>query len=215
MTHLDRRQFNLLVGSGLAAGAGSALWPRRAKADAAKTITVLNWQGYGTDEAWALKEFGAATGIEVKHDYFNSEPEMLTKLRTNPGAYDVVLINSARTRQAQGESLIDPIDFAKVPNSKDLAPALRDHANINIDGKPYGVSWVWGINGLAVRRGGCDAQGRGEVVSHLQGTQDLGQRLLAGASPASALFARHRRQFDGARQIGAGHRRAVGGLPHQ
>jgi len=153
MTHLDRRQFNLLVGSSLAAGAGAGLWPRPAKADAGKTITVLNWQGYGTDEPWGLKEFAAATGIEVKHDYFNSEPEMLTKLRTNPGAYDVVLINSARTRQAQAEALIDPIDFSKVPNSKDLAPPLRGHSNINIDGKPFGIAWVWGINGLAVRRG--------------------------------------------------------------
>jgi spermidine/putrescine transport system substrate-binding protein len=58
---------------------------------------VLNWKGYGTDEAFALKAFADATGIAVEHDYFNAEAEMLTKLRTNPGAYDVVLINSART----------------------------------------------------------------------------------------------------------------------
>ena len=53
-------------------------------------IRVLNWQGYGTDEAWALEMFNEHTGIGVVHDYFNSEQEMLTKLRTNPGVYDVV-----------------------------------------------------------------------------------------------------------------------------
>ena len=26
----------------------------------------------------------------MAHDYYNSEPEMITKLRTNPGGYDVV-----------------------------------------------------------------------------------------------------------------------------
>ncbi|MEC8259305.1 MAG: spermidine/putrescine ABC transporter substrate-binding protein, partial [SAR324 cluster bacterium] len=51
----------------------------------AAEIRVLNWQGYGTDEAWALEMFKERTGIEVVHDYFNSEQEMLTKLRTNPG----------------------------------------------------------------------------------------------------------------------------------
>jgi spermidine/putrescine transport system substrate-binding protein len=63
-------------------------------------IRVLNWKGYGTDEAWAVAAFEEATGHTVVHDYFNSEQEMLTKLRTNPGAYDVVLINSAFTPQA-------------------------------------------------------------------------------------------------------------------
>jgi spermidine/putrescine transport system substrate-binding protein len=148
--HLDRRRFNLLVGAGVA-GAAAGLRPGRA--DAGKTITVLNWQGYGTDEAFALKNFQAATGIEVKHDYYNSEPEMITKLRTNPGAYDVALINSARDRQAQADGLIDPMDFSKVPNSKDLLPRLKNHANVNFDGKAWGVPWVWGMNALAVRKG--------------------------------------------------------------
>ena len=139
---ISRRHFNLLAGSA-AAGLLTAGWPRPAAA-AASEITVLNWKGYGTDEAFALKEFAAATGITVKHDYFNSEPEMLTKIRTNPGAYDVVLINSARTSQAQAEGLIDAIDLAAVPNAKDLAPALSGHANLTIGGKAYGVAWLWG-----------------------------------------------------------------------
>ncbi|HRX36896.1 MAG TPA: spermidine/putrescine ABC transporter substrate-binding protein, partial [Aestuariivirga sp.] len=57
----------------------------------AAEIRVLNWQGYGTDEAFAVEAFEKKTGTTVVHDYFTSEQEMLTKLRTNPGAYDVVL----------------------------------------------------------------------------------------------------------------------------
>jgi spermidine/putrescine transport system substrate-binding protein len=66
----------------------------------ADEIRVLNWQGYGTDLEWSIAAFTEATGHTVVHEYFNSEQEMLTKLRTNPGAYDVVLINSAFTPQA-------------------------------------------------------------------------------------------------------------------
>lgn len=144
---LHRRQ--VLAGMGAALVAPALVRPARA----AGRITVLNWQGYGTDEPWALANFKAATGIEVVSDYFSSEPEMLTKLRTNPGVYDVVLINSARTTQASGEGLLEPIDLARIRNAAALTPALRDNANLAEDGAVYGVSWVWGMNALGVREG--------------------------------------------------------------
>lgn len=146
----NRREFTSTLGLGLAAAA-VATWPRRSAA--AGSITVLNWQGYGTDLAAGLRQFKAAAGIDVEHDYYNAEPEMLTKLRTNPGAYDVVLVNSARDAQARAEGLIESIDLAKVANAAGLAPAFRAHPNILIDGKAYGVPWVWGMNALAVRTG--------------------------------------------------------------
>jgi spermidine/putrescine transport system substrate-binding protein len=140
MTVLTRRSAAIAVATCLvAAGAASA-----------DEIRVLNWQGYGTDEAWAVEAFTEATGVEVVHEYFNSEQEMLTKLRTNPGAYDVVLINSAFTPQAAAEGLIQPIDTAGMDNVGDLAPGLGDNPNLVIDGKTYGVAWVWGLTSFAV-----------------------------------------------------------------
>ena len=138
---LRRMATGLGLAAGLALAAGQA---------AAAEIRVLNWQGYGTDEAWALEAFTAETGVEVVHDYFNSEQEMLTKLRTNPGAYDVVLINSAFTRQAAEEGLIQPIDTAGMKNVADLSPNMRDNENLAFDGKTYGVAWVWGVTSFAV-----------------------------------------------------------------
>ena len=44
--------------------------------------------------------FKQKTGLDVVHDYFNSEQEMLTKLRTNPGTYDVVLMNTIYVMEA-------------------------------------------------------------------------------------------------------------------
>ena len=114
---------------GLALAFGSA--PARAGAD----LHVLNWQGYGTDEAWAVKDFEAKNGCKVVHDYFNSEEEMLTKLRTNPGTYDVVLVNSSYTAAAAKEGLLQPIDTSKITNWKNLTPKLRDSSYLNTDGK--------------------------------------------------------------------------------
>ena len=87
----NRRQF--LAGAS-ALGVAAVAAPRIVRA-AGGEVTVLNWQGYGTDEAWSVDAFHKATGNTVKHDYYNSESEMITKMRTNPGGYDVVLTNCA------------------------------------------------------------------------------------------------------------------------
>jgi spermidine/putrescine transport system substrate-binding protein len=146
---LSRRRF---VGGasalGLAAGtAGLIGVPKRAAA--AGEVKVLNWQGYGTDEAWAVEAFKAATGLDVVHDYYNSESEMITKIRTNPGAYDLVVTNCAWNGVVSAEGLIQPIDTGKISNWGDLNPAFRDSNLLNADGKTFGVSWVWGITSIA------------------------------------------------------------------
>lgn len=122
----------------------------------ADEIRVLNWQGYGTDLDWAVQEFTEATGFAVVHEYFNSEQEMLTKLRTNPGAYDVVMINAAFTAQAREEGLLLPVDVTAVPHyggiSEDFAanPSLRDGDTV------WGVPWTWGLTSFAINADSVD-----------------------------------------------------------
>jgi spermidine/putrescine transport system substrate-binding protein len=143
MNFVSKIKTGILCGTLLAAFSVSAL---------ADEIRVLNWQGYGTDEASAIEAFSNKTGHTVVHDYFTSEQEMLTKLRTNPGAYDVVLINSAFTGQAVKEGLIGKIDTADMPNVKDLSPNLGQNPELVRDGATYGVAWTWGVTGLAVNK---------------------------------------------------------------
>lgn len=145
MNRINRR--NLLGAMSVALLAGTA-----GIASAAGEIRVLNWQGYGTDEAFAIEAFEKKTGVKVVHDYFTSEQEMLTKLRTNPGAYDVVLVNSAFTGQAKTEGLIARIDTADMPNVKDLAPSMGQNPDLVVGGEVYGVAWTWGATGLAVNK---------------------------------------------------------------
>ncbi|WP_118134398.1 PotD/PotF family extracellular solute-binding protein [Oceanicella sp. SM1341] len=130
----------------LATAATLALTAGFAQAD---EIRVLNWQGYGTDEDWALEAFAEATGHTVVHDYFNSEQEMLTKLRTNPGAYDVVLINTAYTGQAAAEGLIEPVSYDDFPHADGISDAMKETAALYHDGQLYGIPWVWGVTSIA------------------------------------------------------------------
>ncbi|MBY5592078.1 extracellular solute-binding protein [Rhizobium leguminosarum] len=151
MTELTRRNTMKLMSAALIAGVSMSILPQ--KAFSAGSITVLNWQGYGTDEAWSLKAFTKKTGITVVHDYYSSESEMLTKMRTNPGAYDLVILNAARCAQAVAEDLLQPIDFSKVPNASTVDETLRANPNFSKDGKGYAVPWVWGMTSLAIREG--------------------------------------------------------------
>lgn len=116
----------------------------------ADEIRVLNWKGYGSDAESAVAAFAEKTGHTVVHDYFNSEEEMLTKLRTNPGAYDVVMINAAFTAKARGEGLIGEIDVSDISNYGDLSPNMANNAELAPDGVVYGVPWVWGVTSFAV-----------------------------------------------------------------
>ena len=150
MSNFSRRDTLRLLSAALTAVGASTALPARA---AGSKITVLNWKGYGTDEAWSLEAFQKATGIEVVHDYFSSEAESLTKMRTNPGAYDVVLLNSARVSTAATEGLIAPADLSTVPNAADVSPDLLANPNFTIDGKGYAVPWVWGMTSIAAREG--------------------------------------------------------------
>nr|WP_315972620.1 ABC transporter substrate-binding protein [Rhizobium sp. NRK18] len=116
----------------------------------AADVHVLNWKGYGTDEPWAVEAFENATGNKVINDYFNSEQEMLTKLRTNPGLYDVVMINAAFNDQATLEGLIQPIDTSKIANAANISEEKAKSPLLNHDGQTYGVPWVWGLTSIAV-----------------------------------------------------------------
>lgn len=136
-----------LANIALGAAVAGALTVSAASAD---EIRVLNWKGYGTDAEWAVKAFAEATGHTVVHDYFNSEQEMLTKMRTNPGAYDVVMINAAFTGQAKDEGLIEAIDVSGFSNFADLAPNMATNPNLAPGGDVYGVAWTWGITSFAV-----------------------------------------------------------------
>lgn len=142
-TMITRRAALGLLGVASMVGfAGTPAW-------AGGEIKVLNWKGYGTDEKWALEAFEKKTGFTVTHDYFNSEQEMLTKLRTSPGAYDVVLINNIYVMDAVKEGLIQPVDTSKIGNFADLTPALRDSDRFVKDAKQWAVPWVWGLTSFA------------------------------------------------------------------
>lgn len=111
-------------------------------------LHVLNWQGYGSDEPWAIEHFEQMYNVQVVHDYFNSEDELLTKLRTSPGTYDVVLPNIAYIPPAIADGLLQPIAVEQLEVWQHLPGAFQTLPEILHDGEVYGVPWAWGATSL-------------------------------------------------------------------
>ena len=112
-------------------------------------LHIINWQGYGSDEPWALEMFKEKYGVEIIHDYYNSNEELLTKLRTSPGTYDAVLIGNTWGTTAIQEGLLQPIDVDALSNYNDLSPKLVQLPDMRKDGEIYGVPWDWGATAIA------------------------------------------------------------------
>lgn len=112
-------------------------------------LHVLNWQGYGSDEPWAIAQFEEAHGVTIIHDYFTSLDEMLTKLITSPGAYDAVEMNIAYLQPALEDGLIQPIDTAAITAWESIPEAFRNLPELSLDSENiYGIPWTYGATSL-------------------------------------------------------------------
>lgn len=135
--------------AGMVGATAIALGAVLAPAWASDQLTILNWKGWGTDAPWAIAKSKEISGKDAVHDYISSFAESFTKLRTNPGAYDVIDFNVAFTKQAADEGLIQPIDVSKLKNYEGLEANFRNSPEIAQDGKVWGVAWIWGGSTLA------------------------------------------------------------------
>jgi spermidine/putrescine transport system substrate-binding protein len=127
----------------LLSGAGQA------RADNQK-LRIITWADYVPAELIAA--FKKETGIDVEMTLSNNE-EMISKLRATGGAgYDLAQPSQDRIRSVQRDfGIYKPIDLTKV-KIEQFQPALLDivRRNTTIDGKMYGLPYLWGTDGLVV-----------------------------------------------------------------
>jgi putrescine transport system substrate-binding protein len=112
-----------------------------------KVVNVYNWTDY-IDPA-ALKQFTAATGIEVRYDVFDSLETLEGKLLAGSSGYDVVVPSNEPTlsRLIHAGALAE-IDRAQVPNWKYLDAALMRRVAASDPGNRHGAIYLWGTIGL-------------------------------------------------------------------
>jgi spermidine/putrescine transport system substrate-binding protein len=119
------------------------------RADSQK-LRIITWADYVPADLIAA--FKKETGIEVEVTLSNNE-EIISKLRATGGAgYDLAQPSQDRIVAAQREfGIYKPFDLTKVKLDQ-FQPSFLDlvRKNATLDGKVYGLPYLWGTDGLVV-----------------------------------------------------------------
>ena len=122
-----------------------------AQASLATTLTLYSAQHEQTVDL-LTKAFTKETGIDVEVTLSNNE-EMIAKLQASRGAgYDLAQPSQDRITGPQREfGIYKPIDMSQVKIAQ-FQPALLEivRNNTMLDGKQYGLPYLWGTDGLVV-----------------------------------------------------------------
>ena len=106
----------------LGSAAAAALAGHAATANAATTLSFLGWQGY--DSFLEGGNFDHTSGMSLQKSYIDNADEIITKLRLTSGGIDICTPYFIHDHFLADERLIQPIDLSKVPNFKNVSPAI-------------------------------------------------------------------------------------------
>ncbi len=140
----SRRSF--LAGSS-ALVAGLSLMPRFSFAEEEKKLNFYNWDTYIGETT--LADFNAATGIEVKMDFFADNDELFAKLKAGNPGYDVIVPTNDNLERMLIAGMVMPIDHSKIPNMANIDKPFQD-ATFD-PGRKHSMPYMWGTLGVGYR----------------------------------------------------------------
>jgi spermidine/putrescine-binding protein len=109
------------------------------------SLNLLVWEGYA-DPSF-VHAFEEQNHCRVSASYMGSSDELVAKLRGgSAGNYDVISPSSDVATSIAAAGLAAPLDLAKIPSYSELSPQLTSLPLVRIDGKTYGVPFMWGPN---------------------------------------------------------------------
>jgi len=111
----------------------------------ASKLYFYNWSDY-IDPA-ILEQFKAEYGVEVVVDTYDSNEDMLAKIRAGNSGYDIVVPSDYAVQIMIAEGLAVPIDKSLLSNIVHLDPNLLDQYFDK--GNVYSVPYMYGITGIA------------------------------------------------------------------
>ena len=123
--------------------------PPPASAALGDTLTLATWPNYHSQDI--LDAFTAETGVAINVAVYGSTEEMEAKLRAGNSGIDVVLPSNYAIEGWVADNLIEPIDYAKLPDFvlADWNPLFMDQAFDK--GNTHSIPKNWGTTGIAFR----------------------------------------------------------------
>ncbi|WP_374315616.1 polyamine ABC transporter substrate-binding protein [Aquabacterium sp.] len=139
---------SLLKPLAVAALAVAGLVGQTAHADEEKVLNIYNWSNYIAPDT--IANFEKETGIKVRYDVFDNNEIVHAKLVAGKTGYDIVVPSSYWAKLQADSGLLQKIDKSKVPNWKNLDPALLAQMAKLDPGNQYMVNWLWGFDTIGI-----------------------------------------------------------------
>ena len=110
-----------------------------------ESLSLLVWEGYS--DASFVQAFKESHHCKVVASYMGSSDELVAKLRGGSAAnYDVISPSSDVAASIVKAGLAAPLDLSKIPSYLQLSPKLRELPLVKMNGRIYGVPFIWGPN---------------------------------------------------------------------
>ncbi len=119
-----------------------------ARADEEKLLNVYNWADYIAPDT--IKNFEKETGIKVRYDNFDSNEVLHAKLVAGRSGYDIVVPGSHFAKMQIDGGLLMKLDKSKLPNLKNLDPAVQAQLAKLDPGNDHLVNWLWGYTTVGI-----------------------------------------------------------------
>jgi putrescine transport system substrate-binding protein len=128
-----------------------ALSPFGVCAAEAPELHVYNWSDYIAPDT--IANFTKETGIAVTYDVYDGNEVLEAKLLAGQSGYDVVVPSASpfMAREIKAGAFL-PLDKAKLPNLKNLDPAMLALAAEADPGNVHGVPYLWSVTGIGYNK---------------------------------------------------------------
>lgn len=111
-----------------------------------RTLYIFNWSDYIDPEL--LKQFEQDNNCKVKYSTYDSNENMLTKIKSSRESFDVVFPSGDHVSILAAASMLEPLDRTKLNNFPNLDPTLLKMAESFDPGNKFSVPYFWGLTGL-------------------------------------------------------------------
>jgi putrescine transport system substrate-binding protein len=95
-------------------------------------------------------DFEKLTGLKVNYDTYDFNETLNTKLVAGQSGYDVVVPSNDWAFEQMSAGRFQKIDKSKIPNYKNLDPALMDMLKSIDPNSDYLIPWSWGYTGVGI-----------------------------------------------------------------
>ena len=115
-------------------------------AGSSKVLNLYIWSDYLAPNT--LSDFEKQTGIKIHVAYYDANETLETKLLAGSSGYDITVPTASYFERLIKAGAFTTLDKSRLPNLKNMDPALMQKVQQNDPGNAHGVIYLWGTNGI-------------------------------------------------------------------